>query len=166
MIRAAKREIAITTDIIVGFPGETEADFEETLSLLDEVRYDGVFSFTYSPRPNTPARDMADSISEAEKVKRHAVLQDRQRGIQVAYNETLAGREFEVLVDSQHRAKLGQNPSQWSGRTSCNRIVNFGVPEGHEGNLLGRYVRVRVTRGGQYSVVGELAGSLDEEKVV
>jgi tRNA-2-methylthio-N6-dimethylallyladenosine synthase len=166
MIRAAKRDIAITTDIIVGFPGETEADFEETLSLLDEVRYDGVFSFTYSPRPNTPARDMADSISEAEKVKRHAVLQDRQRGIQVAYNETLVGREFEVLVDSQHRAKLGQNRGQWSGRTSGNRIVNFGVPEAHEGNLLGRYVRVRVTRGGQYSIVGELAGSLDEEKVV
>ncbi len=165
MIRAAKRDIAITTDVIIGFPGETEADFEETLSLLDEVRYDGVFSFTYSPRPNTPARDMADSISEAEKTARHAVLQDRQRGIQVAYNETLVGREFEVLVDSQHRSK-GQAPGQWSGRTSCNRIVNFAVPEGYEENLLGRYVKVRVTRGGQYSVVGELAGSLDGEKLV
>ena len=163
MIRAAKREIAITTDIIVGFPGETETDFEETLSLLNEVGYDGVYSFTYSPRPNTPARDMVDSISEPAKAARHTVLQDRQRGIQVAYNETLVRREFDVLVDSQHRSKSGQEPGQWSGRTSCNRIVNFGAPAAPgafgasgEGNLLGRYVKVRVQRGGQYSLVGSV----------
>src|SRR5207253_3785178 len=82
MIRGAKRRTAITTDVIVGFPGETEADFDETLSLLDEVRYDGVFSFKYSPRPNTPASSMTDAIREEEKSRRLALLQEKQRRIQ------------------------------------------------------------------------------------
>jgi len=82
MIREAKRPIAITTDIIVGFPGETESEFEETVSLLDEVQYDSMFSFKYSPRPNTPSLSMSDSISEEEKSRRLAILQDRQREIQ------------------------------------------------------------------------------------
>src|SRR6266403_2845265 len=84
MLRQAKRPIAITTDIIVGFPGETEADFGETLSLLEEVRYDNMFSFKYSPRPNTPSLSMPDAISEEEKSRRLAVLQEKQRGIQSA----------------------------------------------------------------------------------
>src|SRR5437879_6461263 len=78
-IRAAKREISITTDVIVGFPGETESDFSETVSLLDEVGYDGVFTFKYSPRPNTPALRLEDAISDAEKARRLAVLNDKQR---------------------------------------------------------------------------------------
>src|SRR4029077_1299185 len=89
MIRGAKRPIAITTDIIVGFPGETEADFAETLSLLDEVRYDSLFSFKYSPRPNTPSLKMPDAISEEEKSRRLAVLQEKQREIQGERNATL-----------------------------------------------------------------------------
>ena len=82
MIRGAKRPISITTDIIVGFPGETEEDFEETLSLLDAVQYDGMFSFKYSPRPNTPSLAMPDAIPEEEKSRRLAALQERQREIQ------------------------------------------------------------------------------------
>src|SRR5258705_2471837 len=82
MLRQAKRPIAITTDIIVGFPGETETDFAETLSLLDEVRYDSLFSFKYSPRPNTPSLSMPDAIPEEEKSRRLAVLQETQREIQ------------------------------------------------------------------------------------
>jgi tRNA-2-methylthio-N6-dimethylallyladenosine synthase len=78
MIRSASRPISITTDIIVGFPGETEADFDDTLSLLDTVRYEGMFSFKYSPRPNTPAQFMQDPISEEEKSRRLSVLQERQ----------------------------------------------------------------------------------------
>jgi tRNA-2-methylthio-N6-dimethylallyladenosine synthase len=146
-IREASRPISITTDIIVGFPGESDRDFEDTLSLLEEVGSDGVYAFKYSPRPNTTARDMPDAIPEEEKSKRLAVLQDRQRQIQIARNEKLVGCDFEVLVDAHHAAR-----SQWSGRTTSNRIMNFATP--HQ-NLLGQYVQVRVTRSGPNSLVGE-----------
>src|ERR1700738_2557433 len=90
-MKAARREISITTDTIVGFPGETEADFQETLSLLDAVRDDGMFSFKYSPRPNTPALSMNDPISEEEKGRRLALLQEKQRQIQTESNGALVG---------------------------------------------------------------------------
>ncbi len=136
MIRGAKRPISITTDIIVGFPGETEAEFEETLSLLEAVKYEGVFSFKYSPRPNTPAESMAEAIPEEEKSRRLAVLMERQRKIQTEANEKLLGQKFEVHVEGKSRKE-----NQWSGHTSCHRVVNiFSVhPE-----LLGRYITVEV----------------------
>ncbi|MGH7935726.1 MAG: MiaB/RimO family radical SAM methylthiotransferase, partial [Chthoniobacterales bacterium] len=112
-VRAAKRPFSITSDTIVGFPGETEQDFEETLTLLDVVGYDGVFSFKYSPRPNTSAAKMPDAISEEEKSRRLAVLQERQRLIQTARNEKLVGETFEVLVDTRHKAR-----DQWAGRST------------------------------------------------
>ncbi len=146
-IRAARRPISVTTDVIVGFPGETLADFEETLTLLDRVQYDGVFSFKYSPRPDTPAADMPDAIPEEEKGRRLAILQERQRQIQTARNETLIGKSFEVLVDGRHAAK-----GQWAGRTTSNRVVNFTSP--HE-NLLGQYAQVTIMRAGPNSLVGE-----------
>jgi tRNA-2-methylthio-N6-dimethylallyladenosine synthase len=147
-IRAARRPIAITSDLIVGFPGENEAEFEETLSLVDEVQFDSIFSFKYSPRPNTPALEMLDAaISEEEQGRRLAILQDRQREIQIARHATLAGESFEVLVDSRH-AKRGQ----WAGRTTGNRVVNF---TSRLENLLGTYVTVRVTSGGANSLLGE-----------
>src|SRR5690349_22402849 len=105
MIRNASRPIAITTDIIVGFPGETEADFEATLSLLDEVKYDNLFSFKYSPRPNTPSLKMQDAITEEEKGRRLAVLQDKQREIQKAHHAKVVGGTFEVLVSGNRGAK-------------------------------------------------------------
>ena len=148
MLRGARRAISITSDVIVGFPGETGADFEETLSLLDEAQYDGIFSFTYSPRPNTPALSMGDQIPEAEKGRRLAVLMEKQRGIQMARNERLVGRTFEVLVDGASRRE-----GQWAGRTSGNRVVNF---TSERGKLLGEYMQVRITRGGPNSLVGEL----------
>jgi tRNA-2-methylthio-N6-dimethylallyladenosine synthase len=131
----------------VGFPGETEADLQETLSLLEIAQYDGVYAFQYSPRPNTDAQHMADVIPETEKGRRLAVLQDRQREIQIAINNALIGETFEVLVDGASR-----KPGQWSGRSSSNRILNFTSPSQ---NLLGQYVQVRVTRGDPYSLVGE-----------
>lgn len=146
-IRAASRPFSITTDIIVGFPGETEHDFEDSVSLLDTVGFDGVYAFTYSPRPNTTASSMPDAIPEPEKSRRLAVLQERQRQIQTSFNETLIGQKFELLVDGQHRSR-----TQWSGRTTSNRIVNFTSPRE---NLLGEYVQVQVTRGGPNSVGGE-----------
>ncbi len=146
-IRAAKRPIAITTDIIVGFPGETDADYGETLSLLDEVQYDGLFAFKYSPRPNTPSLSMKDSIPEEEKSHRLAVLQDKQREIQRARNASLVGESFEVLVSGKSRREY-----QWSGYTSSHRVVNFAsqAPE-----LLGAYVQVRVTDATPNSLLGE-----------
>jgi tRNA-2-methylthio-N6-dimethylallyladenosine synthase len=148
-IRAARRPISITTDIIVGFPGETEADFQESLALLDAVGYDGVYAFTYSPRPNTTASSMPDAIPETEKSRRLAVLQDRQRRIQIERNNKLIGATFELLVDTYHAAR-----SQWAGRSTGNLIVNFTSPRQ---NLLGEYVQVHVTRAAPFSLVGEHA---------
>jgi len=149
-IRAARRPISVTTDVIVGFPGETESDFEQTLALLEEVGYDGVFSFTYSPRPNTDAKSMPDAIPEEEKARRLAVLQDGQRAIQLARNAKLVGSQFEVMVDTHHAAR-----SQWAGRTTQNLIVNFSSPHP---SLLGEYVQARITRAAPYSLVGEDVG--------
>src|SRR3984957_17072974 len=146
-MRAAKRPISVTSDIIVGFPGETEADFEETLTLLDAVQYDTIFSFNYSPRPNTSAKDMLDAVPEGEKSKRLAVLNERQRQIQIANNEKLVGETFEVLVDSHHASR-----GQWTGRSTSNRLINFASTRE---NLLGEYVSVRVTRGGPNCIGGE-----------
>jgi tRNA-2-methylthio-N6-dimethylallyladenosine synthase len=145
-IRRARRAISISTDIIVGFCGETREDFEQTLSLLDAVEYDLVYSFKYSPRPKTAAGEMADSVPEEEKSKRLAALQERQRQIQWRRYQALVGQEFEVLVES-FQPRLGQVV----GRTSGNRIVNFpGTPDG-----VGEYMNVRVTSTGPNSLVGE-----------
>jgi tRNA-2-methylthio-N6-dimethylallyladenosine synthase len=149
MIRGAKRPISITTDIIVGFPGETEADLAETLSLLDVVKYDAIFSFKYSPRPHTPSLAMSDVISEEEKSRRLAVLQERQREIQMRRHEGLVGTSFEVLVSGKSRKE-----NQWSGHTSCHRVINFAS---QETALLGKYVQVRVTGATPNSLVGERA---------
>jgi len=150
LMKAARRPISITTDMIVGFPGETEKDFEETLALLDEVQYDSVFAFKYSPRPNTPSLKMADAIPEEEKGRRLAILMDRQREIQRAQNEKLIGETFEVLVDGKSR-----RDNQWSGHTSSNRVMNFTSPERE---LLGDYVQVKVVSAMPNSLVGEMVG--------
>jgi tRNA-2-methylthio-N6-dimethylallyladenosine synthase len=147
MIRGAKRPIAITTDVIVGFPGETEAHFEETLSLLDEVRYDSLFAFKYSPRPNTPSLAMNDAIPDEEKSRRLAVLQEKQREIQTARNAELVGESFEILVSGKSRRE-----NQWFGYSSSHRVVNFAS---QEQELLGTYVQVRVTGAGANNLVGE-----------
>ena len=147
MIRGAKRPTAITTDVIVGFPGESEAEFDETLSLLDEVKYEGVFSFKYSPRPNTPATCMPDALPEAEKSRRLAVLMERQRAIQVDALSKLQGQIFEVHVDGKSKKE-----NQWYGHSSCNRVVNFTSAQA---GLLGQYAPVRVTSCTPNSLLGE-----------
>jgi tRNA-2-methylthio-N6-dimethylallyladenosine synthase len=147
-LKSARRSYAITTDIIVGFPGETEADFTQTLELLDTVQYDSLFSFKYSPRPNTAALAMPDVVPDEEKQRRLTILQEKQRAIQIRRNADLVGSVREVLVEGRNQA-LGQ----WIGRTSDNRTLNFSHPQ-HEG-LLGRYLDVCVTRSGPNSLVGE-----------
>jgi len=145
------RELSITTDVIVGFPGETEAEFGETLSLLDEVGYDGVFSFKYSPRPNTPALQYADSIPDAEKSRRLQVLQEHQRELQRASYRRHLGQTLEVMVE-------GKNPArgQIIGRTSQNKTLNFVVDDRPEPRI-GEYVNVRVTQTFPNSLLGEMA---------
>jgi len=147
MIRGAKRRTAITTDVIVGFPGETEADFDETVSLLDEVKYDGVFSFKYSPRPNTPASSMADAIPEEQKSRRLALLQERQRAIQVQTLRSLEGEIFEVHVDGKSKRE-----NSWYGHSSCNRVISLNSSQP---DLLGQYVQARVAGCTPNSLLGE-----------
>lgn len=150
-LKNAKRKYSITTDIIVGFPGETEQDFQQTLDLLDQVQYDSLFSFKYSPRPNTAALTMPDAIAEEEKQRRLAIVMEKQRAIQIRLNAQRLGTIQEVLVEGRQHA-LGQ----WIGRTSDNRTLNFTHPETAE-SLVGKYVQVRVTRSGPNSLVGESA---------
>ncbi len=151
-IRSARRPIAISTDIIVGFPGETEEDFQQTLALLEEVGYDSVFSFKYSARPNTPALELDGHLSDQEKGRRLSILQEKQRAIQLRRNSQWIGRVVEVLVE-------GLNPAtgQWIGRTTENRVVNFVADKLNGESLLGRYLNVRLTRAGPNSLAGERA---------
>jgi len=148
LMRAASRQISVTTDIIVGFPGETESDFQETLTLMEAVQYDGAFCFKYSPRPNTPSLKMDDAIPEEEKSRRLGVLLEKQREIQRARNERLVGRTFEVLVEGKSRRE-----NQWSGHTSANKVVNF---TSHRDETLGHYVRVLVTSATPNSLIGQV----------
>jgi tRNA-2-methylthio-N6-dimethylallyladenosine synthase len=144
-IKRARRAISISTDIIVGFCNETEEDFGETLSLLNVVEYDQVFSFKYSPRPNTPAREWTDDVPEQEKGRRLSVLQERQREIQLRRNQNAVGCEFEVLVEGfQPRLQ------QAVGRTTSNRVINFPGEPG----WVGKYLNVRVTAAGPNSLIG------------
>jgi tRNA-2-methylthio-N6-dimethylallyladenosine synthase len=147
MIRSAKRRTAITTDVIVGFPGETDSDFDETLSLLDEVKFDGVFSFKYSPRPNTPASTMRDAIPEEEKGRRLGLLQEKQRVIQSGTLQSLVGEVYEVHVDGKAKKE-----NSWYGHSACNRVVSLTslAPD-----LLGCYVQARVTGCTANSLLGE-----------
>lgn len=150
LLKTAKRPYSITTDIIVGFPGETEEDFQQTLDLLDRVQYDALFSFKYSPRPNTAALAMPDAVPDEEKQRRLAIVQEKQRGIQIRRNAERIGAVQEVLVEGRNQA-LGQ----WIGRTTDNHILNFTHSDPAAENLLGRYLAVRVTRSGPNSLVGE-----------
>jgi len=149
-MKSAQREISITTDVIVGFPGETEDDFQQTLSLLEEVGYDGVFAFKYSPRPNTPAIAMPDAIPDEEKSRRLAVLLEKQRAIQQIRNQKHKGQLLEVMVEGKNQAR-----QQWIGRTSQNQTLNFTAPQSV--NLeAGSYVPVRVTVAFPNSLLGEV----------
>ena len=148
-IKAARRPISLSTDIIVGFPGETPDDFIETMDLLAEVEYDCVFGFKYSARPNTPALTMIDSIPEAEKAQRLQVLLDRQREIQRANYAKHIGQIIEVMIE-------GINPArgQIAGRSSQNKPVNFTSAQ-PIAPAPGSYAQVKITGTFPNSLVGE-----------
>jgi tRNA-2-methylthio-N6-dimethylallyladenosine synthase len=152
-IKAAKRDISITSDIIVGFPGETEEDLEQTATLLEEVGYDAIFAFKYSPRPNTPAITMADSISEEVKVKRLQILLDRQRETQRLNYERHLGETMELMVEGHNRQR-----NQVIGRSTQNKTVNFTTNQ----PILpatGSFVSVRITQTFPNSLLGEALAS-------
>lgn len=146
-IREAVPGIALSTDMIVGFAGETAADFDETLSLTRAVRYHGMFSFKYSPRPNTLAiKRMPDDVAEVEKTRRIMALQALQRAIQLELHAEALGSIVEVLVDSRSR----RDEAELAGRTSGNTVVNFpGRPD-----WIGETHRVRIERAGPNSLSG------------
>ena len=148
-VKSSPRPISLSTDIIVGFPGETAEDFIQTMDLLAEVQYDCVFGFKYSPRPNTPALVMIDSIPETEKAHRLQVLLDRQREIQRANYSKHLGEIMEVMVEGHNSAR-----AQVNGRSSQNKPVNFTWPS-PIAPAPGSYVQVRITGTHPNSLVGE-----------
>jgi tRNA-2-methylthio-N6-dimethylallyladenosine synthase len=151
-LREAMPDIALSTDMIVGFPGESREDFDDTLSLTAAVGYHSMFSFKYSPRPNTLAnKRMPDDVSEEEKTARIVELQALQKDIQSRLHQAAVGRDVDVLVDARSRRR------DWelSGRTSGNTVVNFSGDAG----WIGRTVRVRITEANPNSLRGEAIGT-------
>jgi tRNA-2-methylthio-N6-dimethylallyladenosine synthase len=142
-------DIALSTDIIVGFPGETDADFADTVDVVERVAYDNAFVFRYSRRPGTPASEMADQVPDGVKAERNAALLAVTTRIAAERSARLAGRVMDVLVDGTSR----KDPREASGRTRCNRVVNF---DAGGRRLLGDVVRVRVTEVLPHSLRGAL----------
>jgi tRNA-2-methylthio-N6-dimethylallyladenosine synthase len=154
-MRAAVPDISLSTDIIVGFPGETEADFAATLSIVEQVAYDNVFVFRYSPRPGTPAADMTDQVPDAVKAERNARLLELTQRLAHARSMRRLGQELEILVDGVAK----KNAGELSGRTRCNRVVNFDA-RGQVG--IGDLARVRVTEVLPHSLRAELIARPEE----
>jgi tRNA-2-methylthio-N6-dimethylallyladenosine synthase len=156
-IREAIPGVTLSTDMIVGFPGETAEDFADTLSLTEAAQYHSMFSFKYSPRPNTLAsKRMPDDVSAGEKTVRIVALQELQRSIQTRLHEQAVGSQVDVLVDSASRRRS----QELSGRTSGNTVVNLTMPSdtSHSDaatDWIGRIVTVRITRSGPHSLSGE-----------
>jgi tRNA-2-methylthio-N6-dimethylallyladenosine synthase len=148
-LRAAKPEIGISTDFIVGFPGETEADFEETLSLACEVEFDQAFIFKYSQRRDTPAADMPDQVPQKVREERNHRLLEVINEIAKRKYRALVGRQMQILVEGPSK----KNPARMTGRTRCNRIVVFDGSERHRGQLMD----VNITRAGSFTLYGDPA---------
>jgi len=151
-IRGAAPGINLSTDVIVGFPGETEDDFLETMSLLKEIRFGQVFAFAYSPREKTPAALYEQSVSEADKKNRLHRLFELTDQISSEVNHELIGREMNVLIDGESR----KSNSDWQGRAEDNRVVNFPKVGRHE---VGDIVKVVISRAPAHSLAGEMKNS-------
>jgi tRNA-2-methylthio-N6-dimethylallyladenosine synthase len=176
-LRSACPGIAITSDIIVGFPGERPADFDQTLSLMRKVEYDGLFAFIYSDRPNAPAVRFKNKVAEAVKKKRLQAVLDCQEKITRDHNRQLVGTLQEVLVDGLHAAKPSGSKSeagggaagelQWSGRTTTNRIVHFAAPSGQLADnqiLTGQVLQIMIEKAMPHCLWGNLQALEDTIK--
>ncbi len=146
-LRRLMPDISLSTDIIVGFPGETERDFEETLDLLKTVRFTNIFSFRYSPRPLTRASRLTDDVPLAEKRRRLAAVQELQKAIQLGDNSRRVGQVQRVLCEGRG----GRTPALYSGRNEGNQVVNFSSSD----DASGKFISVRITGFGPYSLRGE-----------
>jgi tRNA-2-methylthio-N6-dimethylallyladenosine synthase len=151
-LRAARPGISLTTDFIVGFPGETEHDFGHTLDLIEDLRFDGAFSFIYSPRPGTPAASLRDDTPHAVKLERLQRLQKRLQELYEGYSQAMVGTRQRVLVEGASR----KDANELAARTENNRIVNFAGPAA----LKGRYVEVDITQALPHSLRGRWAGAV------
>jgi tRNA-2-methylthio-N6-dimethylallyladenosine synthase len=147
LLRGLMPELALSTDIIVGFPGETEAEFAETLDVLESVRFAGIFSFCYSPRPRTAAALYDDDVPLEVKKRRLTEVQQAQKRIQTEIHQTFIGKTIRVLCAGTSKKDLGI----LSGRSEGNQVVNFAAPN----DALGRFVQVRITGCGPFSLRGE-----------
>jgi len=153
-VKKARRKISLTSDIIVGFPGESEADFEETLNLVRECRFDGLYIFKYSRRRGTPAAKLPETVPEEEKTRRFLALEELQMSIQGEIYRGYVGEEVEVLVEGFS----ARSREDLKGHTTCNKVVNFrGGAE-----LNGEIVSVRVKEAKSHSLYGEISGVLKD----
>ena len=148
-LRRARPDIGITTDIIVGFPGETEDDFEQTLSLAREVEFDNAYIFKYSPRRDTPAAEMPDQVPLKIREERNHRLLETINEIGRRKYDAFIGRRTQILVEGPSK----KNPARMTGRTRCNKIVVFEGSERHRGQLMD----VKITRAGSFTLYGDPA---------
>jgi tRNA-2-methylthio-N6-dimethylallyladenosine synthase len=148
-LRVARPDISVSSDFIVGFPGETDADFEQTMKLIEDVRFDGSFSFIYSPRPGTPAANLKDETPYEVKLARLQRLQARIQELTEEYSSAMVGTRQRVLVEGRAR----KDASELAARTANNRVVNFAGPA----HLVGEYVDVDITLAYPHSLRGRLA---------
>jgi tRNA-2-methylthio-N6-dimethylallyladenosine synthase len=154
-LRAARPDISISSDFIVGFPGETEADFEQTMKLVEDVRFDGAFSFLYSARPGTPAANLADPTPASEKLARLQRLQKRVQEISQEYSLAMVGSRQRVLVEGRSK----KNTEELAGRTENNRVVNFAG----NARLIGHFVEVDITHAYPHSLRGQVVAAAQAE---
>ena len=150
-LRAARPELSLSSDFIIGFPGETDADFEQTMKLIEDVGFDGSFSFVYSPRPGTPAADFADPVLPATAQARLARLQARIEEQFAANSQRMVGTTQSMLVTGQ----AAKDARELAARTENNRVVNFAGAS----DLVGRYIDIRITSALAHSLRGELASN-------
>jgi len=152
-LRAARPDLSLTSDFILGFPGETEEDFEKTMKLIDEVGFDGSFSFVYSARPGTPAADLADPVPQETKLAWLARLQKRIDEQYQAASEAMVGSVQRILVEGAAK----KNPAaEMMGRTDNNRVVNFPAASPNRDRLVGQFIDVRIAAALPHSLRGEI----------
>jgi tRNA-2-methylthio-N6-dimethylallyladenosine synthase len=155
-LRAIRPDLSLSTDIIVGFPGETDEDFEKTMALVEQMDYDTSFSFIYSPRPGTPAANLADDTPHEVKLARLQRLQATIDANVMKISEAMVGSTQRILVERPAR----KDPNELAGRTSNNRVVNFPAPIDAHARLIGQMIDVKIVHAYPHSLRGELILSL------